>query len=216
MGRSIGKLSANAAPGAVRSPEPHRYEIMPLDRLKPNPKNARKHSKRQIKQIACSFEEFNVINPLIVGPDYAIIAGHGRFAAAQLLGLTEMPVVVVEGLTSSQLRAYALADNKLGDLSSFDTRLLIEEIEGIIADDPAFDITTTGFVTAEIDSMVGAIRTGDLNDLDDDPPPSPPRVPVTRLGDQWVLGEHRLACGDSTDPALVDDLLGGEQARLLR
>jgi DNA modification methylase len=186
------------------------------EQLTPNPKNARIHSERQIKQIARSNEEFGVINPIIVGPDYTIVAGHGRFAAAKLRGDLQVPVLVVEGLTPVQLRAYALADNKLGDLSSFDTQLLIEEIEGIIADSPEFDITTAGFVTAELDAMTGVIRTGELNDLDDDPPPMPSRRrAVSREGDLWDLDSHRLACGDSTKAGLIEGLLGDEPARLM-
>ncbi len=215
MGRSTGKLRAGAAPGAIKSPELLRYEMAKLEQLTPNPKNARIHSERQIKQIARSVDEFGSISPIIVGPDYTIVAGHGRFAAAKLRGYLEVPVLVVEGLTPVQLKAYALADNKLGDLSSFDTQLLIEEIEGIIADSPEFDITVAGFVTAELDAMSGVIRTGELNDLDDDPPPMPPRRPVSREGDLWDLGEHRLACGDSTKAALIEELLGDEPARLM-
>jgi len=186
-----------------------------LEQLTPNPRNARIHSERQIKQIARSNDEFGSISPIIVGPDYTIVAGHGRFAAAKLRGYLEVPVLVVEGLTPVQLKAYALADNKLGDLSSFDTQLLIEEIEGIIADSPEFDITVAGFVTAELDAMTGVIRTGDLNDLDDDPPPKPPRRPVSREDDVWDMDVHRLACGDSTKAALIEELLGDEPARLM-
>lgn len=215
MGHNAAKLRAGIARTAARSPEPLRYEMAKLEQLRPNPKNARRHSKRQVKQIARAYQEFGVINPVIVGPDYTIVAGHGRFAAAELLGLSELPVLVVERLTPTQLRAYALADNKLGDLSSFDTQLLIEEIEGIIAESPEFDITVTGLVTAEIDAMSGAIRTGQLNDLDDDPPPDPPRQPVSREGDLWILGEHRLICGDSTKSAVIGELLGDEQVRLI-
>ncbi|TCJ41294.1 site-specific DNA-methyltransferase [Parafrankia sp. BMG5.11] len=215
MGLSAGKLRAGTARGAIKSPELLRYEMVKLDELKPNRKNARKHSDRQIKQIARSMEQFGSISPIVVGPDYTIIAGHGRYAAAKLKGDVEVPVLVVEGLTAVQLKAYALADNKLGDLSSFDTKLLIEEIEGIITDSPEFDITVAGFVTAELDAMTGVIRTGDLNDLEDDPPPDPPHIPISREGDLWVLDDHQLACGDSTKPALIDELLGGEHARLM-
>ena len=193
----------------------HRYELRAVAALKPNPKNARKHPKRQIAEIKRSYAAYGVINPIIVAPDLTILAGHGRHAAAVALGLAEVPVLVVEGLTPAQLKAYALADNKLGDMSSFDMELVLGEIEAIREDDDDFDITLTGFATAEIDIAIGAARTADLNDLDDDRPVPPPILPVTRKGDLWLLGEHRLICGDSTEPAVVDRLVDGKPVRLL-
>lgn len=109
MGRSAGKIRAGAARGAIRSPELLRYEMVRLEQLTPNPKNARIHSERQIKQIARSYDEFGSINPIIVGPDYTIVAGHGRFAAAKLRGDLKVPVLVVEGLTPVQLKACTAA-----------------------------------------------------------------------------------------------------------
>lgn len=216
MGHNAGKLRSGTARNAVRSPEPLlRYEMVKLEQLKPNPKNPREHTKRQIAQIAASYREFGVLNPIIAAPDFTIVAGHGRYAAAKLLGLDEVPVLMADGRTPAQLRAYAIADNKLGDLSSFDTQLLLEEIEGIIAECPDFDITVTGLVTAEIDAWSGAVRTAKLNDLTDDPPVPRPSSPVSREGDLWILGDHRLICGDSTKPALIAELLGDEEVRLV-
>lgn len=190
-----------------------RYETAPLGRLKPNPKNARKHDKRQIRMIAKSYRYFGVVNPVIVGPDMQILAGHGRYAAAQQLGMTEMPVLVFSG-TPAQLRAYAIADNKLGDLSSFDGKLLLEELQAITIEAPDVDIGVTGFVTAETDVLLGASRTAELNDLDD--PPDPPAAEaISRAGDCWECGRHKVHGGDSTDGVFIGSLIGDRQVRLV-
>ena len=191
-----------------------RLEYVPLERISPNERNARKHSKRQIRQIADSYRTFGVINPIIVGPDFQIVAGHGRYAAAVSLGLKSIGVILVDDLSPNQLRAYAIADNKLGDLSSFDETLLLSEVEAIIADEPTLDITVTGFATAEIDVMIGAARTAQFNDLND-PIPDPPARPITREGDIYQLGPNRMICGDSTKGEVISRLIGDDKVSLV-
>lgn len=212
MKRNAGKNAA--APRAVVAGM-LRYEMVPLTALKMNPRNARKHSKRQISQIAKSYKEFDVINPIIAGSDNVIVAGHGRYEAAKLSGYAEIPVLYADQLTPEQLRAYALADNRLHDESSFDLELVALEHEALRFEVPDMDLTVTGFSTAEIDKQLGATRTDELNDLDDPELAHGERVPVSIAGDAWHMDGHSILCGDSTDPEVAARAVAGRDVRLV-
>jgi DNA modification methylase len=193
-------------------------EPMPLASLRPHPGNARTHSKKQIRQIADSIRQFGFTNPVLIGEGGEIIAGHGRVEAAKLLGLDCLPTVRLAHLNAAQRRAYVLADNKLALNAGWDRELLAIELQGLI--DIDFDVELTGFSPAEIDIVLDEAREGSPNG----PTETEDQVPfpiddqmsaVTRAGDVWCLGRHRLICGDARDQAVFDLLMGNERADLI-
>lgn len=189
-------------------------ELRRVSQLKPYPGNARRHSKAQVKQIAASIERFGFTNPVLVSDDDEIVAGHGRVMAAKQLGLAEIPVIRLSHLSAAERRAYVLADNKLALNAGWDTELLAIELQGLI--DLDFDLSVTGFSIAEIDFVLDEAKEGattETGPLD--------RVPlagsraVTREGDLWILGRHKLLCGDARRGADYALLLGNEPADLI-
>jgi DNA modification methylase len=189
-------------------------EYLSLGSLAPYAKNARMHSKKQIKQIAESITQFGFTNPVLVDRENTILAGHGRVAAAKLLELTEVPCVRLEHMTGAQKRAYVLADNKLALNAGWDEDLLAEELEAILGDDAGFDISITGFSLAEVDSLIEGKSFEEDGDPADDLLPDEV-LARCKEGDIWQLGSHRLICGDALDPAVVDLLMDGKQARMV-
>lgn len=196
---------------------PERIEQWPLDRLAAYPRNPRTHSAEQIAQIAASIVEFGWTNPILVSRDGEVIAGHGRLEAARKLGLEAVPVVVLDHLTEAQRRAYVIADNKLALNAGWNEELLAAELHALNGD--GFDLALTGFDEAELERLMAPLlddeaAAGEAAD-DADDAPEPPRNPVTRLGDLWRLGDHRLLCGDSTDAAAVGRVMDDDRASLL-
>jgi DNA modification methylase len=189
-------------------------ETLPISSLKPWARNARTHSKKQIKQIAESITAFGFTNPVLVDRENTILAGHGRVAAAKLLELTEAPCVRLEHMTKAQKRAYVLADNKLALNAGWDEELLAEELEAILGEDAGFDVSITGFSLAEVDSLIEGKAVEEDGDPADDVLPEDV-LPRCKLGDIWKLGPHRLICGDALDPAVVDLLMDGKTARMV-
>lgn len=189
-------------------------EYLSLGSLVPYAKNARTHSKKQIKQIADSITAFGFTNPVLVDRENTILAGHGRVAAAKLLELTEVPCVRLEHMTKTQKRAYVLADNKLALNAGWDEDLLAEELEAILGYNEGFDISVAGFTLAEVDSLIaGKSVEEDGNPADD---VLPEEMPLRcKPGDIWQLGPHRLICGDALDPVVVELLMDGKQARMV-
>ena len=192
---------------------------MSVDALKANPRNARTHSPKQIRQIANSLEQFGFINPILLDRDGVIIAGHGRLEAAKQLGLSEVPTIRVNDLSPDQVRAYAIADNRLAELAGWDTELLGTELAYLADLDIDFDPTITGFEMAKIDLLIGDLGDGsesESTDPDDSVPETSRGPAVTQPGDIWVIGgQHRLICGDATKPETYDRLLIGDQARMV-
>ena len=176
--------------------------------LKPAPRNARTHSDRQVRQIAESLREFGWMVPILVDGDNEIIAGHGRLEAAKLLGQRRVPVIVRDDLTEAQRRAYLLADNRLAEAADWDKKLLALEIGELEL--TGFDLALTGFSTQELQALMpaegGAAGAGAV--LEPDLPATTADV-LTEPGDTWLLGSHRLACGDSTDAKVIGALLDG-------
>ncbi len=165
--------------------------------LKPNARNARTHSAKQIAQISASIAEFGFTVPVLIDADNKVIAGHGRLKAAAKLGMTRVPTVRLDHLTPEQLRAYAIADNQLALNAGWDTEMLRLELGELQALDLDFDLTLTGFDWPEIDLLINPIAdAGEPDPLDE--APEPEEVAVTRLGDIWAVGPHRLICGDAT------------------
>lgn len=183
--------------------------------LKPYARNARRHSKKQIKQIADSIQRFGFTNPVLVSDEGQIIAGHGRVEAAKLLGLESVPTLRLSHLSETERRAYVLADNKLALNAGWDTEILAIELQALI--DLDFDVTLTGFSLAEVDLTLDLAR-----DSDPDAPPGPEdQVPpfataaVSQMGDIWELGRHRLICGDARNPEDYARLMRGDVADLV-
>jgi DNA modification methylase len=184
--------------------------LSPLS-LKPYARNARTHSKRQLRQIAESIRSFGFNNPVLIDKESSIIAGHGRVEAAKLLGLAEVPTIQLEHMTEAQRQAYILADNRLGEKAGWDKEILAIELQNIMAVDLDFDITVTGFEMGEIDKLF----MGNDEQDDADEVPEPAELPFARVGDLWQLGNHRLYCGNSLEAASYQALLEGQQAHLI-
>jgi ParB-like nuclease domain len=172
-----------------------RIEIVQLGRLATNKGNARTHSKKQIGQIARSIERFGFINPIVIDDADQIIAGHGRYEAARRLNIDSVPVLRVSHLTTAERKAYALADNRLAELATWDRDLLATELQGLI--DLDFDVALTGFDIGDVDIIVNYAHDdrGESADAGDEIPE--PHHPVSRVGDQWLLGEHQLLCSNA-------------------
>lgn len=185
---------------------------LPIGLLKINPRNSRVHSDKQISQIAKSMAHFGVTNPVLITEEREMIAGHGRYAAAKLLGHSTIRTLTISGLSQAEKRALALADNRLPEGATWDLGMLRVELAEMVVLD-GFDIELTGFSTAEIDN---SLDDGVISHQDEIvPPPSEPDKVVSRRGDLWMLGQHRLFCGDATDAASYVTLLGGRKADLV-
>ena len=186
-----------------------------ISTLRPYARNARTHSRKQVKQIAASIERFGFTNPVLVSDAGEIIAGHGRVDAAKLLGMTKVPTLALSHLSETERRAYVLADNKLALNAGWDSEILAIELQALV--DLEFDVELTGFSLAEVDFALDAAREADPHapDAPEDvvPPVSGPAV--TRTGDLWQLGRHRLLCGDSRAATDMDALMQGAQVDLL-
>jgi hypothetical protein len=186
--------------------------------LKPYPRNARRHSRAQIKQIAASIERFGFSNPVLIADDGGIIAGHGRVAAAKLLGIETVPAVRLSHLTEEEKRAYVIADNKLALNAGWDRELLAIELQGLV--DLDFDIELTGFSLAEVDIVLDEARESstegtDASAEDAIPPYRHDGPAVAQPGDLWMLGRHKLVCGDARETVAYATLLGDEIVDLI-
>lgn len=198
----------------MRSSAP-KIEVLPLASLRPYPGNARRHSKKQVRQIAESIRRFGFTNPVLISDQGEIIAGHGRVMAAKELGLATIPTVRLSHLSAEERRAYVLADNKLALNAGWDTEILAIELQALI--DLDFDVTLTGFCLAEIDLTLDQAREASATAPDNpaDRIPEPPTIAVSRPGDLWLLGRHRLLCGNALMPEHVASLLGDQKADLI-
>ena len=191
----------------------HQITYLAIDQLKPNPDNARTHSPAQIRKLARSFRAHGFITPIVVDPKNVVVAGHGRLEAAQHLGLTEIPAICVNHLSPEQLRAFALADNRLHDDSGWNDRLLAVELKQLSDLGLNFDIESTGFELAEIDVRIEGLEIkSQESDAADCLPDEVPAEPTSRHGDLWILGEHRLLCGNTLDAVAFEHLMNGELA----
>lgn len=183
--------------------------------LKPYAHNARTHSKKQIKQIASSIERFGFVNPVLIGNDGEIIAGHGRVEAAKQLGLKTVPTLALSHLSETERRAYVLADNKLALNAGWDREILAIELQGLV--DLDFDVELTGFSLAEIDFALDEAGEADPDapDAAEDAVPDVTGPAVSRMGDVWVLGRHKLVCGDARSSDDYARLLGNERVDMV-
>lgn len=189
-----------------------KIEQVAVTALIPYAKNSRTHDDAQIAQIAASIKEFGWTNPILVDGDKGIIAGHGRLMAARKLGMTEVPVIELKDLTPTQKKAYIIADNRLALNAGWDDQLLTIELNELLAD--KFSLDLLGFNADELNALLNPVEINEgLTDEDD--VPEPPPEPITKLGDVWILGNHRLMCGDSTSIDAVDKLMEGQRSDMV-
>jgi DNA modification methylase len=182
--------------------------------LKPRINNPRTHTKKQIEQIAASIKEFGFISPVLIDGADGIIAGHGRVEAAKLIGMSNVPAVCVDHLTPAQVRAYVIADNKLAENAGWDRALLALELQELSVD-LNFDVTVTGFETAEIDLLIQELNQGTPDKADEVPEVDRSAPAVSRIGDLWRIGNHRLLCGDALNKDNYAKLLGSKKAQMV-
>jgi len=190
---------------------PEKIEQRAVEKLIPYARNSRTHSDAQVAQIAASIKEWGWTTPILIDETEQVIAGHGRLMAARKLGMAEVPVIVAAGWTDAQKRAYIIADNKLALNAGWDSELLALELGEL--GDLGFDLDLTGFTLDEIDALKPTEVATGLTD--EDAVPEPPVEPVTRLGDVWLLGGHRVMCGDSTSVDAVDTLMADCKADMV-
>ncbi len=187
-------------------------EQIEVSKLIPYAKNSRTHDDAQVAQIAASIKEFGWTNPILVDGDKGIIAGHGRLMAARKLGMDKVPVIELKDMTDAQKRAYVIADNKLALNAGWDNDFLTLELKDL--EDEGFDLSLTGFDEKELDALLNVIE-GTEGLTDEDDVPEVPEEPKTKLGDIYILGNHRLMCGDSTSIDAVEKLMDGDVAELV-
>lgn len=192
-----------------------RIEQWETDRIIPYARNARTHSPEQVAQIAASIAEFGFTNPILAGSDGVIVAGHGRLAAAQKMGLAHVPVVVLDHLSPTQRRALVIADNRIAENAGWDEIMLGLELSSLQLD--GFDMDLVGFDEDELDRLLNGADDGDATEGLTDPDDVPDERPeaISKPGDIWLLGRHRLMAGDSTRIDDVNRLMGGEMAVML-
>jgi len=183
-------------------------------KLKPRARNPRTHTKKQIQQIAASIREFGFISPVLIDGTDGIIAGHGRVEAAKLIGMNDVPTVRVDHLTPAQVRAYVIADNKLAENAGWDRALLALELQELSVD-LNFDVTVTGFETAEVDLLIQDLNEAAPDEADEVPEVDRSMPAVSRRGDLWRIGDHLLLCGDALDKNNYAKLLGARRAQMV-
>jgi DNA modification methylase len=188
----------------------------PVASLRPYSRNARTHSKKQVRQIADSIQRFGFTNPVLIDGENQIIAGHGRVEAAKLIGMATVPCLRIDRMSAAEKRAYVLADNKIALNAGWDEEILALELKELTASDLDFSIELTGFSIAEVDHLIEGLNGEEPgNPADDALPGLNEKTPVCRPGDIWRLGQHRLICGDARDPKVVEALLEGEKAEMV-
>ena len=187
-----------------------------ITKLRPWTRNARTHSRKQLRQIADSIERFGFTNPVLVDGENRILAGHGRVEAAQLIGMTEVPCLCFDHMSASEKRAYVLADNKLALNAGWDEELLALELKELSEADLDFSLDVTGFSIAEVDGLIEGLSPEEAGDPAEDALPNPATTPRRcKPGDIYRLGPHRLICGDALDARTVEALMDGETAEMV-
>jgi DNA modification methylase len=191
-----------------------KIEYKNIDRLKRRSRNPRTHSPKQIRQLAASIKQFGFVSPVLIDSSDVVIAGHGRVEAAKFSGLRDVPTICVDHLTRAQVRAYVIADNRLAELARWDPKLLALEFRELSVEFD-FDVSVTGFDTAEVDVLINELNDEELNDWDKAPRINKKNPPISIPGDLWCIGEHSLLCGSALDRESYDRLLGGTKAQMV-
>lgn len=185
----------------------------PIDHLNANPANARTHSRSQIKKLARSIREFGLNSPILIDKDGVVLAGHGRLEAARSIGMETVPVICLDHLTPQQARAFMIADNRIAELAGWDMEVLASELDELINLD--VEVSLTGFDIGEIDVMLEKAEASAHDELDLVPTPPDNRGIVTRPGDVWNLGPHRIICGNAQQGEDLEVLLGGDPVHMV-
>jgi DNA modification methylase len=209
------KSSTHSAPSAgARRPELLKLIHRRIDEIKPDAANPRRHSKKQIRQIAASIEAFGFIVPILIDRDGNIVAGHGRWLAGRDLGFTEVATLCLDHLTPAQACAFRIADNRLTEIGTWDDRLLAQQLKDLSLLGLDFSVELTGFEMGEIDLRIAALE--ELSEASEDPadavPEFPGQSPVSKHGDLWLLGRHRVLCGNALEAEAFTALMGQERA----
>lgn len=191
-------------------------EYTAIKKLNENPRNVRTHSKKQIKAIADSIKSSGFNSPILIDDSNVIIAGHGRFNAAKLIGMNEVPTIRLSHMSEGQKRAYVLADNKLAERAGWDREMLVAELGElcVLLPEMGLSVDLTGFEIGEIDIMMGDQEEQKAESKDDQVEPVQ-NAPVSQAGDLWICGRHKILCGDARDPSCLDALLGHERADMV-
>ena len=195
----------------IRAVRKFEVKLRAVKSLIPHAGNPRTHSAKQIRKIADSIVEFGWTVPILIDRNGRVLAGHGRLAAAILLGIEQVPTICLDQLSEAQIRAYILADNKIAECAEWNIELLTTELRGLAELD--IDLELTGFETGEIDFLIQGATSPATDDRADDLPDVGP--PISRLGDLWILGTHRLLCADATKPQAFQQLLAGKKAQMV-
>jgi len=206
-----------ASLGSAGAPYRMSVNYRRIEELKPDPTNPRRHSKKQIRQIAKSIDVFGFNVPILIDRDGNVIAGHGRLLACRERGITEVPTLCLDHLTPAQARAFMIADNRLAEIAAWDDRLLAEQLKELSLLGLDFNIEVTGFEMGEIDLRIASLE--EMSETDADPadvlPEVPAGPPLSKIGDAWVLGRHRVLCGDALDATAFTTLMGEERAAMV-
>jgi DNA modification methylase len=187
-------------------------KYVPVGELKPDPGNARTHTKQQIRQIATSIKEFGFVNPVLIDKDKRVIAGHGRIAAAKVRGISEVPAIALENLSTAQARALGVADNRLAEIAGWDRSILAIELQNLL-DVEDFDISVTGFTVPEIDLIIEEATTKNTEESEAIEIPS--SAAINRVGDGWSLGKHRVICANALEESSFWALMGKRKAQVV-
>ncbi len=194
-----------------RDPPCLAVEVLSIDQLRPAPDNPRRHSRQQIRKIARSIETFGFGVPVLVDGENGVLAGHGRIEACRTIGMAEVPVIRLAHLTPAQAKAFRIAENKLTELGGWDERILGETLRDLSLMDLDFDLEITGLEVGEIDLLIEGLDEASTPD-DSDEAPAPPGPAITRPGDLWRIGPHRVLCGDALERQSYERLMGGDRA----
>lgn len=207
-------IVADAAPSEAHAESNQRIEMIPVSQLTPHPRNARTHPRKQVRRIADSITRYGFNNPVLVDDSDRIIAGHGRVQAAKLLGLVQVPTLRLSHMSEAEIRAYVIADNRLAEKAGWDREVLTAELECLI--DLDFNTEVIGFDPGEIEIMLSD-RDEDKREAAgaEDQLPASGMEAISQVGDLWVLGSHRIICGDARDTATYGLLLDGTKAQFI-
>ena len=210
------KTQKSASKSGIAKPK-LAIECKPIATLRPNPQNPRLHEKRQIRQIARSIEVFGFNIPVLIDARGELITGHGRVLAAQHLGMTHVPTILIEHLKEAQARAFMIADNRLTENSDWNDRLLAQQIKALSELELDFSLETIGFEIGEIDLMIEGLSpaSGGAGDPADVIPDSSDKPQVTEAGELWILGGHQVHCGDARNDSSYSLLTQGRRARMI-
>lgn len=201
----------------IRNRRPFSVEWRAVSTLRPNARNPRKHSSRQLKELARSIETFDCVVPILIDQNGNVLAGHGRLSACQMLGRAEIPTIKLEHLSEAQATAFMLADNRLAEMSSWDDQLLGETLRQLSEAELDFSIEATGFTVGEIDLRIDGLEDTPAHSEDgaDTLPAITCAIPVSKHGDLWRLRDHRIYCGNALDAHAYELLLGGSRAGMV-